>query len=436
MIKNLRKKFTIVAMSSMFVVLAAIITAFNILNYVRSVDNMDHVLQMIAENNGKFPSPQAPGNESGNMKTEGGTSAAGPEDKSGDKGKWGKSRMGEREKISPEAPYQTRYFSVRMDAEGNIISSDLHNIAAVSKDEAEQYAQEVFAGQKKNGFKGIYRYMNASADDGIMVIFLDSREALESFRTNLLTSVAVSFAGLLTVFALVLIFSKLVFHPVAEAYKNQKRFITDASHEIKTPLTIIDANMEVIEMEFGESEWTESIRRQVQRLVNLTQQMVTLTKLDEGDMGRQKSEFSFTNVIQESIQPFEVFARTSGKVIETDLQEQITIVGEEKSIRQMVDILLDNAIKYSLPESTIYVSLLKKGKKIQFGIYNETEAVPEGKLDMLFERFYRLDASRNSETGGSGIGLSVAKAIAESHHAKIRAQSDDGRSVRVRVEFQ
>lgn len=421
MIKNLRKKFMIVAMSSMFVVLAAIVTIFNILNYVRSVDDLDHTLRMIADNDGKYPSLQPPKSKP-KKKTEASESSETTSKK-------------EKKKLSPEAPYQTRYFSVCIDEQGNVISSDLHNIAAVSEEEAEQYAKEVFAGSETKGFKGIYRYKSVKDDEGTMVIFLDSSQELEAFQTNLLTSLIVSFSGLLAVLVLVLVFSKIVFRPVAEAYINQKRFITDASHEIKTPLTIIDANVEVLEMEFGEGEWTKSIRRQVQRLVNLTRQMVVLTRLDEEGILRQKMEFSLTDAVRESIQPFEVFAKTSGKTVETDIEEQITILGEEQSIRQMVGILMDNAVKYSLPESKIYVSLAKKGKRIRLEVYNETETVPKGNLDMLFERFYRLDTSRNSETGGSGIGLSVAYAIVEAHHGKIKAQSDDGRSIRVTAEF-
>lgn len=443
MIRNLRKRFTIVAMGSMFAVLATIMTIFNILNYVRFVDDADNTLRMIAENDGKFPSP--PSMQSERKKGEGapdpelekkqGASEPEPGKRPEDPREKRNPQIGEQEGMSPEAPYLTRYFSVRMDKTGNVISSDLQNIAAVTEEEAKRYAKVVFASQKTKGFQDIYRYTSVQEDDGIIVIFLDSRQELESFRTNLLTSLVVSAAGLLAVFVLVLIFSGIVFRPVAEGYEKQRQFITDASHEIKTPLTIIDANIEVIEMEHGGDEWTKSVRKQVQRLADFTRQLIALTKLDEEGLWKHKTEFSLTNAIKESIQPFEVFAKTCGKTVETDVQEQITMLGDEKSIRQLISILMDNAVKYSLAESTIYVSLEKKGRKMQFEVYNETYDVPEGNLDILFERFYRLDASRNSETGGSGIGLSVARAIVESHQGKIRAHSDDGKSIRVSVEF-
>lgn len=487
MIKNLRKKFMIVAMSSMFVVLAAIVTIFNILNYVHSVDDLDRTLHMIAENDGKFPIPQelekepqkreeapepkpdAEGSDSGiesekregilesNTETEDTGSktepekregeleskpAAGerepgsePEKRPGDMGEQRIPPVGGQDRMSPEAPYQTRYFSVRLDVKGNVVSSDLNNIAAVTGEEAEQYAEKIFSSQKKKGFQGIYRYRKVINNDGVMVVFLDSRQQLESFRTNLWTSLIVSISGLFAVLVLVLFFSRLVFRPVADAYANQKRFITDASHEIKTPLTIIDANVEVIEVEHGEDEWTKSIRRQVQRMANLTQQLITLARLDEEETQKQKSEFSLTDTVRETVQAFEVLAETSGKMIETEVQDHVTMAGEERAIRQMMDLLMDNAIKYSLPESIIHVSLVKKGKRIQLEVSNETERIPVGDLGRLFERFYRLDSSRNSETGGSGIGLSVVRAIVESHHGKIRAQSDDGKSIRITAEW-
>lgn len=417
MIKNLRKRFTIVAMCSMFAVLATIMVIFNVLNYNRFVDEADKTLQMIAENDGKFPSP------------------LNPEKRPEVPGEKKPPEIGEKEIMSPEAPYRTRYFSVWMDETGDVISLDLKNIAAVSEREAEQYAKEIFTSKGKKGFQGIYRYKSVQQKDGIILVFLDSRQELESFRTNLLTSLMVSGVGLLAVFVLVLIFSGIVFRPVAEGYEKQKQFITDASHEIKTPLTIIDANVEVVEMLHGGDEWTKSIRKQVRRLADFTQQLVTLTKLDEEGAWKERREFSLTDVIKESIQPFEVFAKTCGKTVVTEAEENIAFLGDEKSIRQLVSILLDNAVKYSLEKSTIRASLKKKGKKIQFEVWNETEAVSKGNLDILFERFYRLDASRNSETGGSGIGLSVARAIVESHHGKIKAQSDDGKSIRVSVVF-
>lgn len=425
MIKNLRQKFTLVAMCSMFIVLATIMASFNLLNYFRFVEDADRTLHMIAENDGRFPAPLF---EDGEPKTKMSKKPELPGEKQG-------LSQNDGDRMSPEAPYRTRYFSVEMDETGSVLFFDLLHIAAVSEEGAKQYAQEIFHAGKKKGFCGQYRYMTTQEDNRRVVIFLDRSEEIKTFRTNLLTSMLVSGGGLLAVFVLVLIFSGIVFRPVAESYEKQKRFITDASHEIKTPLTIIDANIEVIEMERGEDEWTKSTRRQVRRLADLTRQMITLAKLEEGEIWKQKSEISLTKVVTESVQSFEAVAKTCGKTVEMGVQEHITMFGNEKSIQQLCSILMDNALEYSPAGSTIQVSLVKKGKRIHMEVYNETEEVPKGNLDMLFERFYRLDVSRNSETGGSGIGLSVAHAIVKAYHGKIRARSDDGKSICVVVEF-
>lgn len=268
-----------------------------------------------------------------------------------------------------------------------------------------------------------------------MIIFLDCRQDLDNFRTFALTSAAVSTLGLVAVFILVLIFSKIVFRPVEESYQKQKQFITDASHEIKTPLTIIDANTEVMEMESGENQWTKSTRNQIERLTALTQQLITLSRLDENENQVEKTLFSLSDAVYDSVQPFQTLANLQEKQIQMDLEENICFSGDEKSIRQMIGLLLENAVKYSKEKDRIYVSLKQKGKKIFFEVSNKAEGLTQGNYDVLFERFYRMDSSRNSETGGMGIGLSVAKAIVTSHKGKITAFSEDGEKFKVMVEL-
>lgn len=233
------------------------------------------------------------------------------------------------------------------------------------------------------------------------------------------------------VVVLVVIFSRLVFRPIAESYQKQKQFITDASHEIKTPLTIIDANVEVIEMMSGENKWTKSTKNQVKRLASLAGQLITLSKMDEGDGAADKMKFSMTDAVIDTTSSFESVAETKGRKLVCDIEENLYFVGEEKRIREMFGIFLDNAVKYSTEGSEIHVSLERKGRKIIYQISNEADLIAKGNQDVLFERFYRSDASRNSATGGSGIGLSVAKAVAEAHHGKLTAESKDGKSLTI-----
>lgn len=434
MIKNLRKKFIIVAMCSTFVVLTAIMGIVNIVNYGKIVERADRLTMLLAENDGNF--------DKGIMWDIKSIDKSPMENTDDDRGqslyddKVPDRKSGRRpDGISPETPFATRFFTVTMDEYGSVLSSDMGKIAAITQGDAEVYAKNIFQKNTEKGFKDVYRYRVAEVKDNIMIIFLDCRQDLDNFKAFALTSVAVSTFGFLTVFILVVIFSRVVFRPVEESYEKQKQFITDASHEIKTPLTIIDANTEVLEMESGENQWTKSTRNQIKRLSSLTQQLITLSKLDEGTGGMEQAEFFLSDIVVDSVEPFDALARAEKKNININIEENICFVGDEKAIRQLVGILMDNAVKYSLEQGKIRISLRQKGKKIYLEVWNQTEEIPKGKLDKLFERFYRLDSSRNSEMGGSGIGLSVAKAIVQSHKGKITACSEDGKSLKIVVEF-
>lgn len=424
MIRQLRKKFILIAMLSTFIVLSAIMGTVNISGYLKMAARADDMTSVLGINDGKFP---------GNGKEE--MEAAGNENPPD-------VAVGKREDIfeteasrnfSPEAPYETRYFTVILDDGGEISSCDLNHIAAVDEDMALEYGKTVSGKKSETGFCGIYRYRVIKDDGQTKCIFLDCAREISGFRVTAVSSIVMSFLGLAAVLVLVIFFSQIVFLPVEESIRKQKQFITDASHELKTPLTIIDANTEVIEMETGENQWTKSTRKQIQRLSGMVQQLVALSRLDENrDIG-EKTEFSASDAVLETVQPYEAPVRTGGKEMEQLVDEGILFTGNERDFRQLVGILVDNAVKYTPEGGKIRIALKKKGKKCQLEIFNDAEELPVGKLDVLFERFYRLDSSRNSSTGGSGIGLSVAKAIVRAHKGKITAESPDGKIMKITV---
>lgn len=423
MIKNLRKRFIFAAMASTFGVLFVIMSILNVANYVRMVSRADDTLDELADNNGQFDSRDfmkelMPDHKDGQLPSNSGESdgnAVTKQDESENIQPPEKPGKKQGDKFSPETPFQTRYFSVVV-LDGIVVSYSLDNIAAVDESDAESYAEQIIADGIDKGFIDIYRYMVVGCDDetgGSRIIFVDCRQEIESFKNTLVYSVGVSLLGFLAVFTLVLFWSKKIFKPVADSYEKQKRFITDASHEIKTPLTIIDANTEVIEMVNGESEWTQNTRDQVRRLTSLTNQMVALSRLDENPEPREKSEFDFSEVAYEVIDHFSTLSEVRGKKINADIEDGIKYTGDENSIRQLISILVDNAMKYAVETTPIDISLRRDGRKVRFMLRNLTDEMDEGSQDILFERFYRPDSSRNSETGGSGIGLSLAKSIVE-----------------------
>lgn len=404
MIRKLRRKLVAVAMLSLFIVLLIIIGTVNILNYTRMVDDAQRTIAILKENDGSFPRPD--------MSPE--------HDKDIFKG------------MSPEAPYESRYFSVLMDADGNVSTIDIGKIAGTGTDEAAEYAKKVLDSGKTSGFMGQYRFAVKDKDGGTLLIFLYCGRGLANFRSVLFVSVGISLVGMLAVFLLLVFFSGRIVKPVSESYEKQKRFITDAGHEIKTPLTIIDADAELVELECGESEWLDDIKKQTKRLTALTNDLIYLARMEEGQKNAVRIEFPLSDVVDETAESFRARAINENKQLEINIQPGLAYIGDEKAVRQLVSILVDNAVKYADSEGKIKVSLTNAAG-IKLEVYNTCEHISKDSVKHLFDRFYRAEQSHNSQTGGYGIGLSVAKAVVEAHRGKISAYTADEKSLRITV---
>lgn len=453
--KKLRKKFITIAMVSIFSVLTIIVGGLNISNFISMSQTADKLTHMLADNNGSFqdtfPSPKDNSitdqknpkdndkkNNNSKTKPNHPKEAHSSDQKTGQKPEPPHNDVRQPDihnEFTAETPFQTRYFYVQYDTNGKVSSVSVDHIAAINEAQAKKYANEIKDFSAKKGFLDIYRYCITTNDTGTLYLFVDCQKEWNSFRGTLYSSILLSVAGMVAVFVLVFFFSHLFLRPVEESYTKQKQFITDAGHELKTPLTIIDANTEVLEMEHGVSDWTKSIRNQVEHLSSMVQQLITLSKMDEGGTTADKQTFCLSNALAESTDLFVPVATTSGKRIQLQLDEQLNYWGDEKCIRQMFCLLLDNAVKYASENSVITVTLKKKGRKILFEIHNICTNLEKGDQSVLFERFYRSDQSRNSEIGGTGIGLSVVKSIADSHKSKIHAKSPDGNSLLIQIVF-
>ncbi len=414
MIRKLRHKFIAISVLSVFLVLVVIMSAINILNYSRVVRDSDAVLAVLAENGGQFPKRE------GSMKHK---------ERNRD---WFFEELSP--ELSPELAYESRYFTVRLSSEGNVTSVDTGRITAVDTDTAKEYAVKLWKSGRKSGFVSSYRYLRSDEECDTVIIFLDCRSRVSSFRSFLIYSVVVSLAGMVAVAVLVLLLSKMVMKPLQESYEKQKSFITDAGHEIKTPLTIIDADATILEMECGDdNEWIQDIRAQTKRLTALTKDLIYLSRMEEEKPQVQNIDFPLSDVITEAAQPFRSLAKVQEKTFTVDVEPMLNLCGDEKAITQLVSILLDNALKYSDEHGTISLKAHARGKNICIEVFNTAESVDTSELGRLFDRFYRADKSRNSETGGYGIGLSIAKAVVEAHKGRISASSADGKSLLITV---
>ncbi len=432
MIGKLQKKFILISMLSMLLVLTIIIGSINIINYCRLVQEAEHILHILAENNGEFPKNHAFPEEM-ELKAQTPPNAEATEEKQQDAPPIPREPKPHSMDLSPEMPYETRYFSVLLTENGTAASTNIKKIAAIDSETACKYAVQVWNMHKTSGFLSSYRYLRTDSSEGTMIIFVDCGRNLSTFFAFLLNSITVSLLGLFSVFLLVLFFSRLVMKPVSESYEKQRQFITDAGHEIKTPLTIIDANREILEMEYGENEWSRSIGRQISRLTELTNSLIYLSRMEEAEKHLQHTDFCISDLSVETADSFQVLADAQGKHFSAKITPSLSYHGDELSICRLFSILLDNAIKYSPPQGSIEATLDKRGKNIRFMVYNTAEEIPPESLPHLFDRFYRTDSSRNSETGGYGIGLSIARAVTAAHKGKITAESPDGHSLLITV---
>ena len=324
--------------------------------------------------------------------------------------------------LNIETPYSTRYFVVEL--KDNLVTKiSTEHIAAVDTTKAFEYAHAVYR-QNEPGFGtiDIYRYYYTTDGHNSMIIFLDWQRDLARCLALAFISLFVSLVTITVLAVMVYWLSKKAMKPVAASIEKQKQFITDASHELKTPLTIIAANAEVLEMCEGENEWTTSIKNQTTRLSHLVKNLVELSKLNEMQDEKSRSNFNISLAFMETASNFETTAAVANKNFSFSAADDLQYYGNEAEIRQLVTILCDNAIKYTDECGFIKMNLYKSGKNIILESYNTCEYIDPKTVSHLFDRFYRADSSRarDTKTGGYGIGLSIAQAIVHRHKGKIK----------------
>ncbi|MBQ9121060.1 MAG: GHKL domain-containing protein [Clostridia bacterium] len=419
MIGRLKRRFILLSTVSLLVLMTVVVAGMNIINYNALVADIDEILVFLSQNRGTFPDffDEPEKDET-------------PEELIGNAGLRLPGHM------SPELPYESRYFSVLLSLEGEVLFTDISRIASVDGELAAEYATEVLSRERSVGFADTYRYIRQREGDTVRITFLDCGRKLEPFYTFLYTSIFIALTGLITVFLVLVFFSGRIVRPMAESYEKQKRFITDAGHEIKTPLTIIRANTDILEMELGQNESLSDIRQQTERLTALTNDLVYLARMEEAERSVPLIEFPLSEVVEEEAEAFHGVAKAEGKTLQRRIQPMLTIKGNDASIRRLVSLLMDNALKYSPDGSTILLRLCKQGNSILLEISNETRSpLRAEQLNHVFDRFYRADTSRSSDTGGYGIGLSTARAITNAHGGKISANIKNGRVFTVAAIF-
>lgn len=440
MVKQLQKKFIISAMTAVTILLVVLIGGINVFNYLTTSGDNDRLMEMLcysfetstkwnADTTDNTQPPQsingtqqnttgATGNQNdtGFVPQDNGTKP--PDDKKNN-------GFGRHDKNAVDS---ARYAAVAIDKNGNIIRTDVTHISSLTEEEAtaitEALKNTASGTGTYNGF--LYRISETKRADGKVIILLDNGMQISSFFTVLFISAGAGIFGWLLMLLLVILLSKKTIAPVARSIEKQKQFVTNAGHEIKTPLAIILANTDAMELHNGENKWSRNIRAQTLRLSGLMQNLLMLAKLDESSTKLPMCSFDISTAAEDTVNAFIEPAALKGVMIEQDIQKGLQLNGNRDSIVQLMTVLLDNAVKYTESGGTISAKLSGNDKNIALSIANTCEPIDHP--EKLFDRFYRGDSARTQKNGGYGIGLSVAQAIAELHKGTITAENITGTS--------
>jgi K+-sensing histidine kinase KdpD len=410
MIYRLQKRFILICTVSVLTVIALVFGVILALNISSMNRNMDMLADRVSEGGGRFP---------GSMQEKPPHDKLPPKDDQNF------------DFITPETPFSTRHFTVFFDKKGNVARTNTESIYSITDEIAIEYAESILNDGDERGWISNYRYKVFPTKTGKGVVFVDGSMS----RSSLMQSMTIAGFVLLGCAALVLILifllSKKAVKPIAESYEKQKQFITDANHELKTPLTLILANLDIAEAELGQSEWLDDIRSEGHRMTELVNQLVALSRMDEEGQPLNVSEVALGKLVADTVAEFESLAKELGKALTASIDSVTSYLGDEALLHRLVSILMDNAIKYCDQGGEITVNL-HRGRKIVLTVENTYAAVGELELNRLFDRFYRADKARKF-SGGYGVGLSMAKAIAEKHKGEITAYKKDSTHIGFKV---
>ena len=391
MLKKLQKKFVAMAMLSITVVTIGILLIINVSSYVKKNEQLDFLLKLIADNNGKFPSYQK------NFRPD---------------------------ILTEETEHSIRYFWIEIDEEGKITASNLDHIIAVNDENLGVIANKIEESGKDSAYYKNYKYLVIQKEEERLIVLIDATIYIREAKTLALYSCEVAGGALVIVFASLSAISKRIIKHVIANLEQQKEFVTNAGHELKTPVAIILANAEVLEMKNGkDDEWVKSIKNQAKRLDVLIKRLLSLARMDEQKKKKEKcQEVNLSDMVKNLSNDFKVMSKNSE--INTNINDNIIVEAKNDEIYELVTILLDNAVKYVTDGGKINVDLCRKNKDAVLEISNSYENLDGTECNRLFERFYRGETSRSRELGGYGIGLSMAAAIVKNNNAKIDVKTD------------
>ncbi len=319
----------------------------------------------------------------------------------------------------------TTFYSVAVSKNGEVLNADNAEVSTYSEEELSELALKIINSKNKSGTMGDLIYQTADKGEYILVAFLDNTVVMESAKTLLTNTMLFGGAALVFLFFFARHLANRIISPLEESYQKQKQFISDAGHELKTPVTVINVNAELLSREVGENQWISNIQYENERMSVLITQLLDLAKTE--NVTPQMEHIDLSRLVFSEMLPMESVAFENRLVLNTDIQDNIFVFGNNTQLKQLTSILLDNAIKHGIGGKEVWISLKKERSNAVLSVINNGEEIPEEQRTHLFERFYRVDTARNSDDKHYGLGLAIAKAIAVTHKGTISVQCYDGK---------
>ena len=328
-------------------------------------------------------------------------------------------------------PFNNTTFIIYDSKNSRLLYNDAYNM---DEDTLVNIVQKAINNKKEKGFIKYnnynFAYLYRNGPRGIEMVFQDSTIHLKTIKRLVITSFIVGPISLIFLFIVSIFIANKSIKPVEAAYNSQKRFIADASHELKTPLAIINTNIELINSNEedtikNQKKWINYISFQTERMSNLVNNLLYLAKADNNEVLGVISKFNLSDAIMSQLLSFEAIMYENNLMLDSDIQNDIEFIGDKESINQLIGILMDNAIKHSYEKSSINVELKERKQKILLSVTNKGDTIPKEDIDKIFDRFYRVDKARSREKGGYGLGLSIAKSIVEKYKGKVGVTSEN-----------
>ena len=408
MIKRLRRRMTLMVIAVLILVSAGIVLAIHLANERSIASQAESTLSVLAENSGsrlsdrreeRFPRGDRRKNES-----------QPPELHAGEQNTAGLSNS----------------YTITLNEDGSVASWTSDRTDLYTDDQVAALAESVLADGRDFGRVGTQFFRKITRNGSTLLVVLDARLDFLSASNVLRSTLLIASVACLLLSLLAWLLIRRMVRPVEDAFIRQKQFVSDASHELKTPLAVISANAEVLEQEIGKNEYLGYIRSEVKRTDALVRNLLTLARIDRNSAETEMKRFDLSRALLDVILPFESTVFEAGKTLVTEVPDGIDCTGSMEMIQQLTVILLSNALKYSDEHGRIAVTLKTRGRQRELTVFNTGDPISPADQERIFDRFWRADPAHGRETGGHGLGLAIARRIVETHRGRITVESREG----------